>query len=278
MTLVEILIAAAIGLVVTTGALSFLIQTLKTYQFETGKLLVTRDIRKFTSQMIDDATYANYFMIFDQTSNLARGSATLATGGSNDPTGANYRGYAANLSLTEPDDTGTTTPPTSLGTNYVQGGLTGDVVVFVYNKDGDSAIIQQLIMYYRPIATTSSSNGTNSSAVAARTDALKRVVVGIYDDGTTTASNPQRASILKLLPDPVSVPATTAGSNNPNNMTVFAYVDGQANDNYASAWRTNKMFYNLNNTSVLIRGRIYENYTAQRLVKSTYNFTVTPRG
>ncbi len=42
--------------------------------------------------------------------------------------------------------------------------------------------------------------------------------------------------------------------------------------------RINKMFYNIGDMSVLIRGRIYENYTAQRLVKSTYNFTVTPRG
>jgi len=42
--------------------------------------------------------------------------------------------------------------------------------------------------------------------------------------------------------------------------------------------RTNKLFYNSNNNSVLIRGRIYENYTAQRLIKSTYTFTITPRG
>ena len=65
-----------------------------------------------------------------------------------------------------------------------------------------------------------------------------------------------------------------------NNVTIFGYVDGQANDTVptGSSFRVNKMFYNMNNASVLIRGRIYENYTAQRLVKSTYNFTVTPRG
>ena len=64
-------------------------------------------------------------------------------------------------------------------------------------------------------------------------------------------------------------------------------MDGQANDIVptpanptatASVNRANKMFYNFNDTSILVRGRIYENYTAQRIVKSTYNFTVTPRG
>jgi hypothetical protein len=64
-------------------------------------------------------------------------------------------------------------------------------------------------------------------------------------------------------------------------------VDGQANDIVptaatptatASVNRANKMFYNALDTSILVRGRIYENYTAQRIVKSTYNFTVTPRG
>ena len=280
MTLVEILIASTLGIIVTTGALRFLIQTLKTYQYETGKLLVTRDIRKFTGQMVDDATYANYFLIFDQISNLARGSTTVTASGSNNPTGTNYRGYSADLSLTDPDETAL--PPGALGKNYVQSGLTGDVVVFVYNKDGDSAKIYQLIIYYRPIATTTGSNGTNSTSVTTRTVALKRVVVSIYDDGSadtvTPVTNPQKLNILRLLPDPANVPTTAAGSNNPNNMTIFPYVDGQANDNAVSAWRINKMFYNLNSTSVLVRGRIYENYTAQRLVKSTYNFTVTPRG
>jgi hypothetical protein len=76
---------------------------------------------------------------------------------------------------------------------------------------------------------------------------------------------------MKLLP----VLTLTSAQN-----TIFPYVDGQGNDNPTtpSSNRKNKMFYNISNSSILIRGRIYENYTAQRLVKSTYNFTVTPRG
>ncbi len=39
MTLVEIMVAASIGLIVVTVGLRFVIQTLKSYQYETGKLL-----------------------------------------------------------------------------------------------------------------------------------------------------------------------------------------------------------------------------------------------
>ena len=51
MTLVEILVAASISLIVVTVGLRFVIQVLKSYQYETGKLLINRDIRKFTTGM-----------------------------------------------------------------------------------------------------------------------------------------------------------------------------------------------------------------------------------
>jgi len=276
MTLVEIMIAATISLIALTVGLSFVIQMLKSYQYETGKLLVNRDIRQFTAQMIDDATYANSFMIFDQVSNLNRTSYSLASGGSANPLASNYRGYATDLATVEPDDTAS---PVVVGTTRVESGLPGDVVVFVYNVDGDNTKIYQLIIYYRTIATTANgSDGTNSANVSDRTRALRRIRV-------TVDATAQTAGIWKLLPDLANVPVTndaagTPQTQNANNATLFGYVDGQANDVVptGSLNRRNKMFYNMNNTSVLIRGRIYENYTAQRLVKSTYNFTVTPRG
>lgn len=278
MTLVEILVAASLGLIVVTGGLRFVIQTLKSYQYETGKLLVNRDIRQFTSQMIDDATYANSFMIFDQTSNLSRATGyTLSSGGVANPLSSSYKGYTTDLNTTEPDDTAT---PVVVGTTRVESGLPGDVVVFVYNVDGDNTKIYQLVIYYRLITTTANgTNGTNSTTVADRTKPLRRIKVSITD---TTA---QTYGIWRLLPDLANVSTTNNAAGVPNtasadNATIFGYVDGQANDTVptGSINRSNKMFYNMNNTSVLIRGRIYENYTAQRLVKSTYNFTVTPRG
>jgi hypothetical protein len=278
MTLVEILIAASLGLIVVTGGLRFVIQTLKSYQYETGKLLVNRDIRQFTAQMIDDATYANSFMIFNQSSDLTRPSGAVASsGGSTDPLASNYRGYTTALATTDPDDDAT---PKVVGTSRVESGLPGDVVVFIYHVGGDNSKIYQLIVYYRMISTTANgSDGTNSTNVADRTKPLRRIKVSITD------ATAQTYGIMRLLPDLTKVVAPNNAAGVPvtvsaNNSTIFGYVDGQANDTVptGSTNRVNKMFYNMNSTSVLIRGRIYENYTAQRLVKSTYNFTVTPRG
>lgn len=262
MTLVEIMVAASIGLIVVTVGLRFVIQTLKTYQYETGKLLVNRDIRKFTAQMIDDATFANSFQIYDQCSNLSRATGYTLTGASGDPTNSGYQGYTTDLTVTAPDDPVSTTAP---GTEKVDSGMTGDVLVFIYNVNGDNTKISQLIIYYRWITTPAGgTTGTNSASVSDRTAPLKRLVVSI-------PAAVESAGIMKLLPQILS---TTNGT------AIFAFVDGQAHDVVptGSVNRTNKMFYNLNNTSILIRGRIYENYTAQRIVKSTYNFTVTPRG
>jgi prepilin-type N-terminal cleavage/methylation domain-containing protein len=260
MTLVELMIAMAIGVMVLAVALRFVNQNLRTYQYETGKLLVNRDIRKFTTQMVDDGTYANKFYIYDQCSNLSRTSYTAV--GSTDPTSATYKGYTTDLSTTSPDDPVTSTGP---GTEAVDSGLPGDVLVWVYYVDGDNSKIQQLIIYYRLIDTPAGgSTGANSTTVTVRTAPLKRLVVKI-------PASVQSAGILKLLPE---LTATTPGT------PIFSFVDGQANDVVptGSVNRINKMFYNSNNNSVLVRGRIYENYTAQRLIKSTYNFTITPRG
>lgn len=269
MTLVEILIAMSIGLVVTTVALRFVIQTAKTYQYETGKLMINRDIRKFTTQMIDDGTYANSFMLFDQASNLSRSGYSAV--GSTDPTSSNYKGYTADLTTVDPADPVSVTAP---GTSKVEAGMPGDVLVFIYNvpddpvnsRAADNSKIQQLIIYYRWISTPANgTTGTNDSTVSNRTTALRRLVVPIH-------SSVQNAGIMKLLPD--------LNANTPSTV-LFPWVDGQAGDGTPpanSVNRRNKLFYNSNNNSVLIRGRIYENYTAQRLIKSTYTFTITPRG
>jgi len=166
MTLVEILIAASISLIVMTVGLNFVIQTLKSYQYETGKLLINRDIRKFTMQMVDDATYANSFQIYDQCGNLSR--ATYTAVGSTDPASATYKGYTADLVVTSPDDPVTTTGP---GTEKVESGMPGDVLVLIYNTNGDNSKIYQLIIYYRVIATPpGGTTGTNNTAVAGRTE------------------------------------------------------------------------------------------------------------
>jgi hypothetical protein len=64
MTLVEIMTVMAIMMLVVGGLLGFFIQSLNIYHYDSGKLLVNRDMRQFTAEMADNATYANYFVIY----------------------------------------------------------------------------------------------------------------------------------------------------------------------------------------------------------------------
>lgn len=63
-SLTEILVAmGAFGLVMG-GAMSLLMSSMNFAGYNEGKLLVNRDIRKFTSELSDFATYSNFFVIY----------------------------------------------------------------------------------------------------------------------------------------------------------------------------------------------------------------------
>src|SRR6187431_2167300 len=64
MTLVEIMTVLSIIMLVVGGLLSFFIQSLRIYHYDSGKLMVNKDMRQFTAEMADNATYANYFIIY----------------------------------------------------------------------------------------------------------------------------------------------------------------------------------------------------------------------
>ena len=63
-TLVELMVALAVFGLAMLGTLGFFLQGLNLYHYDGGKLQVNRDIRTFTSEMSDNATYANYFLIY----------------------------------------------------------------------------------------------------------------------------------------------------------------------------------------------------------------------
>ncbi len=182
----------------------------------------------------------------------------------------NLKGYTTDLTVTSPADPVSTSTP---GTEKVDSGLPGDVLVLVYNVNGDNTRIWQLIIYYRDIATTAGgTNGTNSTTVATRTGPLKRLVCPIFDDGTLTSTNPQKAGIMKLLP---YITTSMTGA-----VTIFPYVTARPTTwsrPLPSIAPTRCSSTSMTRAS-WCAARIYENYTAQRIVKSTYNFTVTPRG
>jgi len=63
-TLTELLVAMGVFGLCMVGVMGFFTQSLGIFSFDTGKLRVNRDIRAFTNEMTDNATYANYFEIY----------------------------------------------------------------------------------------------------------------------------------------------------------------------------------------------------------------------
>jgi prepilin-type N-terminal cleavage/methylation domain-containing protein len=63
-TLVELLIAVGLMGIVITGVLGFVFQAMRVYVYDSGRLMVNRDMRTFTSSLSSDAVASNYFRIY----------------------------------------------------------------------------------------------------------------------------------------------------------------------------------------------------------------------
>lgn len=64
-SLTEVMVATAVFGVVMGAVLSFLLSSKNFTSYNQGKLLINRDIRKFTSELGDYATYSSYFIIYN---------------------------------------------------------------------------------------------------------------------------------------------------------------------------------------------------------------------
>jgi hypothetical protein len=113
MTLVEIMVVLGISMLVTGGLLMFFIQSLNVYHYDSGKLLVNQDMRQFTAEMADNATYANYFIIYP--------------------------------SFTERS----TTVGSVTADRKIYAGESGDMLVLVFLDPADSTKISRVVGYYR---------------------------------------------------------------------------------------------------------------------------------
>ena len=116
-TLPEVMVTVGICGFVVTATLGFLIHGLNVFSFDVGKNLVNRDIRTFTSELSDNATYANYFQIFP---GFSTRSTTTTTNG---------------LSVT-----------TSASVEDKQ---TGDMLVLVYKDPANIDLVNRIVGYYR---------------------------------------------------------------------------------------------------------------------------------
>jgi len=63
-TMTELMIAFTILGLTMAGVVTFTYQALNTYSYDSGRLLVNHDMRKFTGDMATDAVYSNYFRIY----------------------------------------------------------------------------------------------------------------------------------------------------------------------------------------------------------------------
>lgn len=63
-TLVETMVTLGVLSIIMIGVLRFGLQALTTYGYETGRLLVNKDIRDFTTEMANNSVASNYFRIF----------------------------------------------------------------------------------------------------------------------------------------------------------------------------------------------------------------------
>src|SRR5207244_4467436 len=80
-TLVETLIASTIMGLAVTSIMGLFINMMKSYKYNAFRLSINRDVRTFTNEMTDTATFANYFVIladFSTRTTGAVGSEVLA--------------------------------------------------------------------------------------------------------------------------------------------------------------------------------------------------------
>ncbi|MCX6952103.1 MAG: prepilin-type N-terminal cleavage/methylation domain-containing protein [Verrucomicrobia bacterium] len=111
-TLVEILVATTIMGIMVTAVLGLFINMMKSYKYNTFRLSINRDVRTFTNELTDTATYANYYIILAD-------FVTRTTG----PAGSEVLAYMAD-------------------------GESGDCVLLVFKDDTDDAKIARIVGYY----------------------------------------------------------------------------------------------------------------------------------
>jgi prepilin-type N-terminal cleavage/methylation domain-containing protein len=125
-TLVEVLVASSVMAIIFAVLLRTFLEVLNAYTYDAAKIHINRDLRKFTTEMTENATYANYFRIFPSYTNLSRTVDTL-------------------VNPADPDQ-GFTTAMTDTS---VGDGASGDCLVLIYKYPADDTKVERIIGYFR---------------------------------------------------------------------------------------------------------------------------------
>lgn len=165
-TLFEIMIAVGIMGIVTLSIFSFMIQALNVYYFDTGRILVNKDIRTFTHRITQDATASSYFRIYPSFSSRWTG-------------------------------TGNTTDAA------VSDGQSGDFLVLVFDYTDPTTgtpYITRLIGYYR---NPSTSGGTGpvkrfDVTLSPKVNATTTTIAALLDANVPTSTAGSNSTVVQL--------------------------------------------------------------------------------
>lgn len=161
-TLSEVLVTTTIAALVMGATAVFFKQQLNIYHFDMGKNRVNRDIRAFTSELTDNATYANGFLVFPN---------------------FNTRSYTENVTKEDGTTVVTTNPA------IMSRGLSGDMLVLYFSDPDNDDAVTRLVGYYRaPIDPTV-------------TDPEDERALGPVRKFDITINPPSDAPIYTLLPN-----------------------------------------------------------------------------
>jgi prepilin-type N-terminal cleavage/methylation domain-containing protein len=111
-TMIELMIASTILLIMVTAVLGLFINMMKSYKYNTFRLSINRDVRTFTNELTDTATFANYFIILADFNTRTIG--------------------------TSPDEV----------LAYLADGESGDCLLLVFKDPADDTKIARLVGYY----------------------------------------------------------------------------------------------------------------------------------
>lgn len=110
--MIELMIASTILLIMVTAVLGLFINMMKSYKYNTFRLSINRDVRTFTNELTDTATFANYFIILADFNTRTIG--------------------------TSPDEV----------LAYLADGESGDCLLLVFKDPADDTKISRLVGYY----------------------------------------------------------------------------------------------------------------------------------
>lgn len=246
-TLVEILITTTVMGLVTLGILRVFVQALSIYHYDVGKLLVNKDMRTFTTEMSENATYANYFRIFPSHTNLTRSVNTLINPADPD------QGYTTAIVDTSLND-----------------GTSGDCLVLVYKDPANDRLISRILVYFRV-------PGASTPTPAAGVRVLNRGAIRKLDLTISPSSSLPVFQLIPTIANPSSYPIViddVAVASPPLVEVIPATTPVSYNP-----WG---LFYNFYDRSIIVKGELIHRGSFANSVNAsatnTYNFTVSPRG